>query len=64
LSLVGDAVKANPFEAGKVEKLKGYDEFYKVRFGSYRLGIRIDQKNRVIEFRRVRHRQDIYRKFP
>jgi len=60
----GDAVKANPFEAGKVEKLKGYDEFYKVRFGSYRLGIRIDQKNRVIEFLRVRHRQDIYRKFP
>ena len=57
-------VKENPFETGKVEKLKGYEEFYKVRFGSYRLGLKIDQKNRVIEFRRVRHRQDIYRKFP
>ncbi|PZV09266.1 MAG: plasmid stabilization system [Leptolyngbya sp.] len=33
-----DATKDNPFAAGKVEKLKGYDDFYKVRFGSYRLG--------------------------
>ncbi|MGB3203182.1 MAG: type II toxin-antitoxin system RelE/ParE family toxin [Nodosilinea sp.] len=57
-------VKENPFSAGRVEKLKGYDDFYKVRFGSYRLGLRIDQANQVIEFRRVRHRQDIYRKFP
>ncbi|MGB3308249.1 MAG: type II toxin-antitoxin system RelE/ParE family toxin [Nodosilinea sp.] len=60
----GNAIKENPFGAGNVEKLKGYDDFYKVRFGSYRLGLRIDRENQVIEFRRVRHRQDIYHKFP
>ncbi|MGG6241802.1 type II toxin-antitoxin system RelE family toxin [Nodosilinea sp. AN01ver1] len=60
----GNAVQENPSSAGRVEKLKGYDDFYKVRFGSYRLGLRIDQENQVVEFRRVRHRQDIYRKFP
>lgn len=60
----GDAIKENLFDAGKLEKLKGYDDFYKIRFGSYRLGLRVDQENKLIEFRRVRHRQDIYRKFP
>jgi mRNA interferase RelE/StbE len=27
------------YEMGKVEKMKGYDGFYKVRFGNYRLGL-------------------------
>lgn len=60
----GESVKKNPFETGKVEKLKGYDEYYKVRFGTYRVGLRIDQTEKVVEFRRIRHRRDIYRKFP
>ena len=60
----GEAVKKNPFASRKVEKLTGYDEYYKVRFGKYRVGLRIEQTEKVIEFRRVRHRRDIYRKFP
>lgn len=62
--IFGDAVKENPFDTGKLEKLTGYSEYYKARFGVYRLGIRVDVESRVIEFRRVRHRRDIYQKFP
>jgi mRNA interferase RelE/StbE len=60
----GQEITQDPFLAGKVQKLKGYQEYYKIRFGSYRVGLRIDFEERVIEFRRVRHRKDIYREFP
>ena len=60
----GEEIKEDPFLAGKVQKLKGYQDYYKLRFGSYRVGLCIDFEERVIEFRRVRHRNDIYRKFP
>ncbi len=60
----GDAVQINPFDTGKFEKLKGYHDYYKIRFGVYRVGVRIDSKDNLIEFRRVRHRRDIYQKFP
>lgn len=32
------------YEMGKVEKMKGYDGFYKVRFGNYRLGLVIENE--------------------
>ncbi|MGB3491371.1 MAG: type II toxin-antitoxin system RelE/ParE family toxin [Elainellaceae cyanobacterium] len=60
----GDDIKENPFGSGKLEKLSGYDEYYKARFGVYRIGFRVDTTAQVVEFRRVRHRRDIYRKFP
>jgi mRNA interferase RelE/StbE len=60
----GDGIKVNPFNTGKLEKLVGYDEFYKARFGIYRIGLRIDTTEQIVEFRRVRHRRDMYRKFP
>jgi mRNA interferase RelE/StbE len=50
------------FEAGKIEQLKGYPSFYKVRFGSYRIGIKIE--NDVIILERALHRKEIYRFFP
>jgi mRNA-degrading endonuclease RelE of RelBE toxin-antitoxin system len=56
--------KEDPFLGGRVQKLAGYEEYYKMRFGSYRVGLWIDLKETVIEFRRVRHRKDIYRRFP
>ena len=49
-------------EIGKAEKMQGYDEFYKIRFGDYRAGIRYE--NNEITFERVLHRKDIYRHFP
>ena len=46
------------------QKLVGYQEYYKIRFGTYRVGLRIDITNSTIEFQRILHRKDIYRKFP
>lgn len=51
LFVFGDAVKDNPFATGKLEKLTGYEEYYKARFGVYRVGIRVDSVEKVIEFR-------------
>jgi len=50
------------FESGKVEKMTGYSSYYKIRFGSYRIGIKIE--NDVVILERVLHRKDIYRYFP
>lgn len=60
----GEAIQADPFLAGKVQKLKGYQEYYRLRVGDYRIGLRIDSDQRVIEFCRVLHRKEVYRKFP
>lgn len=50
------------FETRKVESMHGFPTFYKIRFGSYRVGLRIlDDK---VIFERVLHRKEIYRYFP
>jgi mRNA interferase RelE/StbE len=54
----------NPFRPGKLEKLKGYQNFYKARFGDYRLGLRIDGQRKIIHLLRIMHRREIYRHFP
>ncbi len=50
------------YEMGKVEKMKGYDGFYKVRFGNYRLGLVLE--NEIITVKAVMHRREIYKFFP
>jgi len=62
--VLGEAIKHDPRLGGRVEKMVGYRDYYKIRFGNYRVGLRIDGQQKVIEFRRVLHRKDIYRKFP
>lgn len=54
----------NPFALSRVEKLKGFKEYYKARFGEYRVGLRIIKESRTIELRRAGHRRDFYRHFP
>ncbi len=49
-------------ETGRVEKLQGYSDYYKARFGDYRVGIRIEGD--TVVFERVLNRKEIYRKFP
>jgi mRNA interferase RelE/StbE len=49
-------------ESGKIEKMQGYDNFFKVRFGSYRVGLQLD--NNKITVHIVMHRKVIYRFFP
>lgn len=50
------------FEIGSVEKMKGYRSYYKVRFGSYRIGLKLEDDTVILE--RVLPRKDIYRYFP
>ena len=50
------------FESGRVESMKGYLSYYKVRFGSYRIGLKTKNDRVILE--RVLHRKDIYRYFP
>lgn len=58
-----DLASATSFSSvGKVEKMQGYDRFYKVRFGSYRLGL-VAENNRVV-VKVVMHRKEIYKFFP
>jgi len=45
-----------------LKKLKGYDTFYRIKLGDYRIGLDIIE-NKVI-FTRFLHRKDIYKYFP
>jgi len=45
-----------------IKKLSGFKNFYRIRFGNYRIGIKY--QNEVIVFERVLHRKDIYTFFP
>lgn len=60
----GEEIKQDPFLAGKTQKLTGYQNYYKIRIGDYRLGLQINVDSQIIEFQRVLHRREIYRKFP
>ena len=50
------------FELGNVEQMKGYTSYYKVRFGQYRIGLKM--KDDIVILERALHRKDIYRYFP
>ena len=50
------------FELGNVEQMKGYPSYYKVRFGQYRIGLKL--KDGIVILERALHRKDIYRYFP
>jgi mRNA interferase RelE/StbE len=60
----GGEIKEDPYLNGKTQKLSGFKSFYKIRIGDYRIGLLIDEDNQIIEFQRILHRREIYRKFP
>jgi mRNA interferase RelE/StbE len=45
-----------------LKKMQGYDSFYRIRLGDYRVGIEV-LENEII-FVRFLHRKDIYKFFP
>ena len=60
---------AEPPEVAGMTKLQGYEHYYRVRVGDYRLGISIEIKQEDTAegeffFVRCLHRKDIYRYFP
>lgn len=54
----------NPFELGYLQKMKGYEDKYKIRVGNYRIGIAVDKETQTLICQRVAHRKDIYKIFP
>lgn len=60
----GEEIVQDPFLAGKTQKLTGYQTYYKLRVGDYRIGLHIDIRQELVEFQRVLHRREIYRQFP
>ena len=49
-------------EIGKIEKMSGYRDYFKIRFGDYRVGIK--KENNIIIVETVKHRKEIYKFFP
>ena len=45
-----------------LHKLKGYANFYRIRFGDYRAGLK--HENNIITFERLLHRKEIYKYYP
>lgn len=45
-----------------ISKLKGYKNAYRIRIGSYQIGVFIEHD--TVEFARVVHRKNIYNVFP
>jgi len=45
-----------------LKKMQGYDTFYRIRLGDYRIGIEVAADQVILV--RILHRKDIYRYFP
>jgi len=52
----------NLTELKNIKKLQGYDTYYRIRLGDYRLGLEV--VNDEIIFSRFLHRKDVYKYFP
>lgn len=57
-----DVAGQKSFRDLRAEKLQGYKSYYKIRFGSYRVGLKYE--NNTLTFERVLHRKEIYKFFP
>ncbi len=45
-----------------LKKLTGYDVYFRIRIGDYRIGVKIEKN--VVYFVVFEHRKEIYKKFP
>ena len=46
-----------------IKKMKGYQSYYRIRVGNYRIGCKLEHSDQIT-FYRVKSRADIYRLFP
>ncbi len=60
--LIETVEQASLNEVKDVKKIKGYKDFYRIKMGNYRVGIK-KTKDSII-FVRILHRKDIYKYFP
>ena len=62
-SMIEDAEQSEKIsELAGLKKMQGGENYYRIRIGSYRVGVIIDSD--TIIFVRFLHRKDIYRYFP
>ncbi len=52
----------SPAQIPNFQKLKGYKNYYKIRFGDYRIGLKLVDD--TLYFERILHRKDIYKFYP
>ncbi|MEI8115800.1 MAG: type II toxin-antitoxin system RelE/ParE family toxin [Bacteroidia bacterium] len=52
----------NHRQISQLKKLKGYKQYYRIRIGDYRIGIKIEAD--TVFFVDIDHRSNIYRIFP
>ena len=61
--IIAEVKQANTIrDIANLKKLKGYEIYYRIRFGRYRMGLEIT--NDTVIFVRCLHRKDLYRYFP
>jgi len=53
----------NIFSDFDIDRMKGFEHYWRIRIGNYRIGIKITDDNTII-FYRVKSREEIYRAFP
>jgi mRNA interferase RelE/StbE len=49
-------------QISQLKKLKGYKQYYRIRIGDYRIGMKIESE--IVIFVDIDHRKNIYRIFP
>jgi mRNA interferase RelE/StbE len=49
-------------EIKNIKKLAGFDMYYRIRVGDYRIGVKLEKD--IIYFVVVEHRKDVYKTFP
>ncbi|MGC8765781.1 MAG: type II toxin-antitoxin system RelE family toxin [Brevinematia bacterium] len=47
-----------------MKKIKGSKDYYRIKIGDYRIGIKVNDRGDEVEFIRFAHRKDIYKYFP
>lgn len=52
----------NIYESKKIQSMKGYRDYFKIRFGNYRVGLKKEGNNIILM--RALHRKEIYKYFP
>jgi len=48
-------------QSKRIEQMKGYPGYYKIRFGNYRIGLKVE--NNKVVLKKVLHRKEIYKYF-
>jgi mRNA interferase RelE/StbE len=64
IKLISDFENADSLtEIPKIKKMQGFQTFYRVRLGDYRVGFELQEDNSIL-FILVDHRKEIYNYFP